>query len=61
MFLIDFVRLGDNILLDKKLTQVFCNPQSVIVGFAFNHDIDMFVRKFPKMKFYRLIKNFIDA
>ena len=48
-------------MLDKKLTQVFVNPKSVIVGFSFNHDIDMFVRKFPKMKFYRFIKNFIDA
>jgi hypothetical protein len=61
VFLIDFVSLGDNVMLDKKLTQVFVNPKSVIVGFSFNHDIDMFVRKFPKMKFYRFIKNFIDA
>lgn len=43
------------------MTQVFCNPGSVIVGFSFNHDIDMFVRKFPKMQFYRFIKQFIDA
>lgn len=31
------------------------------MGFSFNHDIDMFVRKFPKMQFYRYIKRFIDA
>jgi hypothetical protein len=33
----------------------------VIVGFSFNSDIEQFVRKFPNMKFYRYIKNFVDA
>ena len=31
------------------------------MGFSFHHDIDMFARKFPKMQFYRFIKNFVDA
>lgn len=48
-FLIDFAYLGNNIQLDKKLTQIFCNPKSLIIGFSFNHDIDMLCRKFPKM------------
>ena len=33
----------------------------MIVGFSFTADIDQFVRKYPQMKFYRIIQNFIDA
>lgn len=60
-FLIDFVSLRDSTELDRKLTEIFNNPRSVIVGFSFSSDIDQFARKFPQMKFYRKIKNFIDA
>lgn len=61
VFLIDLISLGDSSDLDKKLQQIFCNEKSVIVGFSFNSDIDMFARKFPKMQFYRYIKRFVDA
>lgn len=37
------------------------NEKSVIVGFSFNSDIDIFARRFPKMRFYRYIKRFVDA
>lgn len=40
---------------------MFTNDASTIVGFAFGSDIEMFARRFPKMKFYRYAKNFIDA
>lgn len=33
----------------------------MIVGFAFNSDVEMFARSFPKIKFFRYIKKFIDA
>jgi hypothetical protein len=59
--LIDFLALYDSIELDKKLQQVFCNNKSIVVGFAFHSDIDMFAKSFPKMQFYRYIKNFVDA
>lgn len=59
--MIDFVALRDSSATDKKLTEVFSNPKSVIVGFSFHSDIEQFSSKFPKMKFYRYIKKFIDA
>lgn len=33
----------------------------MIVGFSFNSDVEQFARKFPNLKFYRYIQNFIDA
>lgn len=60
-FLIDFVSLKDSVNLDNKLSQIFSNETSVIVGFSFNSDVDQFARKFPKLKFYRFAKNFIDV
>ena len=60
-FLIDMMSLKESAELDQKLQQVFNNEKSVIVGFAFNSDIDMFARRFPKMSFYRFIKRFVDA
>lgn len=61
VFLVDFVSLRDNVELDNKLTEVFTNVKSTIVGFSFSSDIDQFLRKFPTLKFYKYIKNFIDA
>jgi hypothetical protein len=49
VFLIDFFTLQEHQGLDAKLTQIFSNPHSVIVGFAFNSDVDMFAKKFPNM------------
>jgi ribonuclease D len=40
---------------------VFTNDKSLVVGFSFGSDIDIFIRRFPKMNFYRFIKRFIDA
>ena len=60
-FLIDFYNLKENLELDAKLSEIFNNESSIIVGFSFNSDIDQFTRKFTKLKFYRFIKNFIDA
>ena len=59
--MIDFFTLQENQELDAKLVQIFSNPNSVIVGFAFNSDVDMFAKKFPNMKFFRYIKRFVDA
>jgi len=61
VFLIDFFTLQEHQGLDAKLSQIFSNPNSVIVGFAFNSDVDQFAKKFPNMKFFRYIKRFIDA
>ena len=47
--------------LDDKLAQLFADKNVVIVGFSFNSDIEMFSRKFPNLKFYKYISNFIDA
>ena len=60
-YLIDFVSLRGSVELDQKLSQLFADKKVVIVGFAFNSDIEMFSRKFPKLNFYRYISNFIDA
>jgi 3'-5' exonuclease len=60
-FLVDLVSLRDSKELNEKLVEVFTNDKSVIVGFAFNSDIDMFARRLPKhFTFYRYIKRFID-
>lgn len=40
---------------------MFADPNVVIVGFSFNSDVEQFARKLPHLKFYRYIKNFIDA
>jgi len=61
VFLIDFFTLQEHQGLDAKLSQIFSNPNSVIVGFAFNSDVDQFAKKFPNMKFFRYINRFIDA
>ena len=61
IFLIDFVALKNSKALDEKLTQVFSNDRSTIVGFSFNSDIQMYSRKFPHLTFYRFIQNFVDA
>jgi hypothetical protein len=60
-YLIDMIALKDSPELDAKLTQIFNNDKSLIVGFSFNSDIEQFARKIPKMKFYRYINRFIDA
>lgn len=60
-FLIDLVSLKESKPLDDKLTEIFTNDKSCIVGFAFNSDIDMFARRLSKnFRFYRYIKRFID-
>ncbi len=55
------IALKESPELDAKLCEVFRNEASTIVGFAFNSDIEMFAKRFPKMKFYRYAKKFIDA
>jgi len=60
-FLVDFVSLKDSGELDMKLQEIFSFKESVIVGFSFGSDIEQFARKFPHLKFYRFIQNFIDA
>jgi len=61
IFLIDLMALQICKELNDKLTQIFCNPHSIIVGFSFTSDIEQFVKKLPHMTFIRYIKNFIDA
>lgn len=60
-FLVDLVSLKDSRELNSKLSEIFSNESSVIIGFSFGSDIDMFVRRLPKhFTFYRYIKKFID-
>lgn len=59
-FIVDLVALKDSVNCDKKLSQIFASDKSVIVGFAFGSDIDMFARRLPKMQFFRYIKRFVD-
>jgi ribonuclease D len=60
-FLIDFVAFRDSPHIDEKLTQIFTNPKSTIVGFSFSSDVSQFAKKFPRLKFYRYAARFIDA
>lgn len=60
-FLIDFVALKESENLDAKLIEVFRNVGSTIVGFSFKSDVEMFTKRFPKLKFFRYIASFIDA
>jgi hypothetical protein len=61
VFLIDFYTLGNSKELDDKLEEIFCSKHLTIVGFAFQSDVEQFARKFPKMRFFRYVQNFIDA
>ena len=43
------------------LTEIFRNEESILIGFDFMGDIQMFEDHFPHMKFIRYIENFTDA
>jgi len=60
-FLVDLIALANNPVLDHVLTDLFSDKESVVVGFSFTSDIQVFVKYLPKMKFYRHIASFIDG
>jgi ribonuclease D len=59
-FLIDTMALGQSEQLDEKLTQIFLNPDSTLLGFSFHSDLSEFRDRFPNMQFYKNIQNFLD-
>jgi ribonuclease D len=60
-FLIDLFYLASNKKLDEVLSRVFRSENTVVIGFGFSSDIDMFSRKHPQMGFIKYIRKFIDA
>ena len=60
-FLVDMVALAGSKVLDEVLTEIFNADNSVLIGFSFKSDLDVFAKCLPTMSFYRLIKHFIDA
>jgi hypothetical protein len=53
------IALKNSKVLDLKLTEVFKNKNSVIIGFSFHSDIAVFSKSL-RMNFYKDITNFID-
>jgi len=60
-FLIDLVALQRSKVLDEMLTEIFSNPESIIIGFGFTADIEQFASKLPHINFIKYFKRFIDA
>ena len=60
-FVIDLVAMSESRILDEVLTEVFRNEESIIIGFDFLGDIQMFVDHLPGLEFIRYIENFVDA
>jgi len=59
-FLVDFYALRDSPILDKKLSEIFSNKDSVIIGFSFSSDVAQFAKNFPQLKFYKYATNFLE-
>lgn len=55
------IALRDNPTLDSILTEIFTNERSILIGFSFKSDLDVFAKCLPRMNFYRYMTNFVDA
>lgn len=60
-FLIDIIKLSKNKALDQKLTQLFTQKSTTVVGFGFQSDLSVFRKFCPQMKFIERIPKFVDA
>jgi len=60
-YVIDLIGLNGSLVLDKMLTHIFTNKNSVILGFSFANDLKMLKKNIKEMNFYRTIANLCDV
>ena len=60
-FVLDLLKLKNNLELDKVLCKILTDPHSVITGCSFGADLDQLSRGMKQMVFYRDIPKFLDV
>jgi len=43
------------------LSAIFQSEKSIVIGFSFKSDLEVFSKYLSRMHFYKLVKNFVDA
>lgn len=59
-FIVDLIGLCKCAALDKMLTSIFMCPNTVIVGFSFQGDLQMLKQYMPQFSFYKEIARLCD-
>ena len=59
-FLIDMIGLANSAELDKTLTEIFMQANTICVGFSFHSDLSVFSKSLPSMQFFRNFTNYLD-
>lgn len=56
----DLVALANNQNLDHVLSEIFNHKDTIVIGFSFGSDMQVFSKCLPRMSFFKSFSNFID-